>query len=79
MLQGKQSWVFQNHPVIKSTGVSGGPFEANGRLAADFDVLHDDLWMGKTSYEQAHRILLEEAAQTAMKKENSSEKISSSF
>lgn len=68
MLQGKQSWVFQNHPVIKSTGVSGGPFEANGRLAADFDVLHDDLWMGKTSYEQAHRILLEEAAQTAMKK-----------
>ncbi|MFP3721199.1 stage V sporulation protein AD [Niallia circulans] len=68
MLQGKQSWVFQNHPVIKSTGVSGGPFEANGRLAADFDVLHDDLWMGKTSYEQAHRILLEEAAETAMKK-----------
>ncbi|CAM5727666.1 stage V sporulation protein AD [Niallia circulans] len=68
MLQGKQSWVFQNHPVIKSTGVSGGPFEANGRLAADFDVLHGDLWMGKTSYEQAHRILLEEAAQTAMKK-----------
>ncbi|MCF2649882.1 stage V sporulation protein AD [Niallia circulans] len=68
MLQGKQSWVFQNHPVIKATGVSGGPFEANGRLANDFDILHDDLWMGKTSYEQAHRILLEEAAQTALKK-----------
>lgn len=79
MLQGKQSWVFQNHPVIKATGVSGGPFEANGMLADDFDILHDDLWMGKTSYEQAHRILLEEAAQTALKKQKPSQKIHSFF
>ena len=70
MLRGKQSWEFSNHPVIRSTGVSVGPFEANGNLAADFDVIHDDLWMGKTSYEQAHRLLLEEAAQTALKKSN---------
>lgn len=68
MLKGKQSWIFENHPVIQSTGVSGGPFEGNGNLAKDFDILHEDLWMGKTSYEQAHRVLLEEAAQTALKK-----------
>ncbi|MCM3215962.1 stage V sporulation protein AD [Niallia taxi] len=68
MLKGKQSWIFENKPVIQSTGVSGGPFEGNGNLAKDFDVLHEDLWMGKTSYEQAHRILLEEAAQTALQK-----------
>ncbi|WP_445486717.1 stage V sporulation protein AD [Niallia sp. 03133] len=68
MLKGKQSWIFPNHPVIQATGVSGGPFEANGHLAKDFDVLHDDLWMGKDTYEQAHRLLLEEAAQTALGK-----------
>jgi stage V sporulation protein AD len=56
--------------MIASTGVSGGPFEANGNLADDFDILHDDLWMGKDSYEKAHRLLMEEAMQTALQKEN---------
>jgi stage V sporulation protein AD len=70
MLKGKQSWVFQNRPVILSTGVSGGPFEAKGNLADDFDVLHDDLWMGEDSYEKAHKVLMDEALQTALKKGN---------
>jgi stage V sporulation protein AD len=70
MLKGKQSWIFQNRPVIAATGVSGGPFEANGNLADDFDVLHDDLWMGEDSYEKAHRVLMEEAGQTALQKAN---------
>jgi len=68
MLAGKQSWLFQNKPVIAATGVSGGPFEANGKLAADFDILHDDLWMGQVTYEKAHRVLIEEAVQTALRK-----------
>lgn len=68
MQKGTQSWVFENKPVIASTGVSGGPFEANGNLAADFDILHDDLWMGQDSYEKAHRVLMEEAAETALRK-----------
>jgi stage V sporulation protein AD len=70
MLVGKQTWVFEKHPVIAATGVSGGPFEANGKLAEDFDILHDDLWMGQDSYEKAQRVLLEEAIQTAIQKEN---------
>lgn len=70
MLAGKQSWVFSNRPAIASTGVSGGPFEANGKLAEDFDILHEDLWMGKDSYEKAHSVLLEEAIETALKKKN---------
>lgn len=70
MLQGKQSWVFNERPVIFSTGVSGGPFEANGKLVEDFDILHDDLWMGQNTYEKAHRILLEEAAEKAIQKGN---------
>ena len=47
--------------MIAATGVSGGPFEANGNLANDFDILHEDLWMGMDSYEKAQRVLLEEA------------------
>ena len=68
MLSGKQSWTFANKPLIAATGVTGGPFEGNGKLAADFDVLHDDLWMEQNSYEQAHRLLIEEAVQTALDK-----------
>ncbi|WP_455660690.1 stage V sporulation protein AD [Pradoshia sp.] len=68
MLSGKQSWVFQNHPVITSTGVSVGPFEGQGHLRDDFDIIHDDLWLQEDSYEKAHRVLLEEAAGCAIEK-----------
>jgi stage V sporulation protein AD len=56
--------------MIAATGVTGGPFEANGNLADDFDILHDDLWMGKESYEKAHRLLIEEAITTTLEKGN---------
>ncbi|WP_312471265.1 stage V sporulation protein AD [Neobacillus sp.] len=70
MLKGHQSWVFTNRPMITATGVTGGPFEANGNLANDFDLLYEDLWMGKESYEKAHRHLLEEAIKRALDKRN---------
>src|SRR6478735_2241530 len=54
--------------MIAATGVSGGPFEANGNLVNDFDILHEDLWMGMDSYEKAHRVLIEEAMKTALNK-----------
>jgi stage V sporulation protein AD len=54
--------------MILETGVTGGPFEANSNLANDFDLLHEDLWMGMESYEKAHRVLLEEAMKTAITK-----------
>jgi stage V sporulation protein AD len=68
LLKGHQSWVFNNRPMIAATGVSGGPFEANGNLANDFDILHEDLWMGMDSYEKAQRVLLEEAVRTTLAK-----------
>jgi stage V sporulation protein AD len=70
MLIGRQSWQFANRPVIESWASSGGPFEAEGNLAAEFDILHDDLWMGQDSYEKAHRHLLEEAINSALQKVN---------
>ena len=54
--------------MISGTGVSGGPFEGLGNLANDFDIIHEDLWMGMETYEKAHRVLLEEAIKTALTK-----------
>lgn len=68
MLQGQQSWLFENKPVIIGSASIGGPFEAQGNLAADFDLLHDDLWLGQDSYEKAEKKLLEQACETAIKK-----------
>lgn len=70
MLKGKQSWTFANKPVILSGAAVGGPFEANGLLADDFDLLHKDLWLEEDSYEKAHKVLLEEACNKAVQKAN---------
>lgn len=68
MMKGHRTWVFENQPVIVATATVGGPFEANGRIADDFDLLHEDLWLGEESYEKAHKVLLEEAFFKAMEK-----------
>ncbi len=68
MLQGHQSWVFEHRPVILASAAVGGPFEAEGALAADFDILHDDLWLGQESFEKAEKKLLEQACEKAIAK-----------
>ncbi|NLW45672.1 MAG: stage V sporulation protein AD [Syntrophomonadaceae bacterium] len=68
MLQGHQTWVFTNRPVIASTGTVAGPLEAQGPLARDFDLLHGDLWLGQDSYEKAERKMLEEACEQVTSK-----------
>ena len=70
MLIGHSTWEFNNKPAIITTGVVGGPFEANGDIAVDFDILHSDLWLQQASFEQAQQKLMEEAAQIAMDKAN---------
>jgi len=68
MLRGHQTWVFENKPIIIGNAAIGGPFEAQGNLAADFDILHDDIWLGQDSFEKAEKKLLEQACETAIKK-----------
>src|SRR5919107_949240 len=68
MLTGHRTWVFDQKPVIVSTGTVGGPFEADGLLADDFDLLHSDLWINQDTYEKAHKVLLEEASTKAIEK-----------
>lgn len=70
MLKGHQTWVFNNKPVILSSSAVGGPFEAEGNLAEDFDILHQDVWLGQDSFEKAEKKLLEEACEIAIQKAN---------
>lgn len=70
MLIGHQTWNFNNRPVILSTGTVGGPFEAQGPIRNDFDILHDDNWLKEASFEKAQQKLMEEASQIAIKKSN---------
>jgi len=68
MQQGHQTWLFKNKPVIISTAAVGGPHEAEGPLADDFDLLHGDLWVGQDSFEKAETRMLEEACEIAIRK-----------
>ncbi|WP_199624700.1 stage V sporulation protein AD [Paenibacillus alkalitolerans] len=63
-----RTWVFPNRPVIASSAAVGGPFEAQGPLAADFDILHEDFWLGQDSFEKAEKKLLEQACEKAIAK-----------
>lgn len=68
MINGKQTWVFNNPPTIISTGTVGGPFEANGAISNDIDILHEDMWVGEDSFEKAQQIMMEQASDLALKK-----------
>ena len=66
MLKGHRSWVFENKPVIYSAATVVGPFEGQGPLASDFDIIHGDLMLGQDSWEKAERTLIEEASKLAI-------------
>lgn len=70
MIKGHQSWVFNSKPVILSSAAVGGPFESKGALAEDFDILHEDIWLGQDSFEKAEKKLLEGACEKAIEKAN---------
>ena len=70
MLQGHQTWVFDSKPTIISSAAVGGPHEAQGALADDFDLLHEDIWLGQDSFEKAEKKLQEQACETVIKKAN---------
>jgi stage V sporulation protein AD len=66
MLIGHQSWKFENRPIIRGAATVVGPFEGQGPLANDFDIIHGDLMLGQESWEKAEKTLLEEAAKLAI-------------
>jgi stage V sporulation protein AD len=66
MLKGRRTWVFANKPAIRSTATVVGPDEGKGPLGNEFDIVHEDMWLGQKSWEKAERMLLEEAAKLAI-------------
>jgi stage V sporulation protein AD len=70
MLKGHQTWIFNSKPVIIASAAVGGPFEAKGSLADDFDVLHEDTWLGQDSFEKAEKKMIEQACEIAINKAN---------
>lgn len=66
MLQGYQSWVYKNQPTIIGTATVVGPFEGQGPLAEDFNIIHGELMLGQKSWEQAEKALLEESNKLAI-------------
>jgi stage V sporulation protein AD len=68
MLRGHRTWIFNSKPVILASAVVGGPFEARGNLGQDFDILHDDIWLGQDSFEKAEKKMLEQACEKALDK-----------
>ncbi|REE93113.1 stage V sporulation protein AD [Paenibacillus taihuensis] len=66
MLRGKQTWWFDQRPVIIGAATVVGPDEGEGPLAADFDLVHPELDMQQKSWEKAERLLLEQASDMAL-------------
>lgn len=69
MLQGRRTWVFGSSPRIASVGTVVGPMEGDGPLADAFDIIHGDIRIGQDSWEKAERVLLEEACDRALEKQ----------
>ena len=68
MLKGHQSWIFNSKPCILASSAVGGPFEGKGNLAQDFDIIHEDIWVGQDSFEKAEKVFLEHACERAILK-----------
>ncbi|MFX3635702.1 MAG: stage V sporulation protein AD [Candidatus Pristimantibacillus sp.] len=66
MLKGKQTWWFENRPVIIGAATVVGPDEGEGPLAEDFDLIHPELDMQQKSWEKAERLMLEQASEFAV-------------
>ncbi|MGI5824153.1 MAG: stage V sporulation protein AD [Bacillota bacterium] len=63
-----QTWLFENAPVVISSGTVVGKKEGEGPLGKYFDVIHEDNWLGNKSFEKAEQKILEEACSLAIRK-----------
>lgn len=65
MQAGRQTWLFAPAPLLLGSGAVVGKREGEGPLAADFDVIHKDNYLGQKSFEAAEQKMLEEACNLA--------------
>lgn len=67
---GKHTIVFENTPVIISTGSAVGPKEKEGPLSSFFDTTVEDVYFGEKTFEKAESKFMGEAIDIALKKVN---------
>lgn len=65
---GKQSFTFENPPVITSWASVAGKKEKEGPLGNCFDFTHDDTYFGQKTWEQGEKRMQQLALQTLTKK-----------
>lgn len=65
---GKQSFIFDQMPVITAWASVAGKKESEGPLGKYFDINHKDSYFGQKSWEQAERHMQEMALQTLINK-----------
>lgn len=64
----RQTWHFAENVRLQASAVAVGPKEGEGPLAALFDKIHDDMYAGQQSWEDAERQLMEDAVTNVLKK-----------
>lgn len=64
----RQTWHFAKNVRLQASAVAVGPKEGEGPLAALFDKIHDDMYAGQQSWEDAERQLMEDAVTNVLKK-----------
>ncbi|MBE7001356.1 MAG: stage V sporulation protein AD [Ruminococcaceae bacterium] len=65
---GKQSFQFENPPVITAWASVAGKKEAEGPLGKTFDITNDDAYFGEKSWEQGEKKMQQIALDTLLKK-----------
>ncbi len=64
---GRSTWEFTQVRIL-SSAVAVGPKEGQGPLSNDFDIIHEDLYIGQETWEKAERKLFEEALDLSIEK-----------
>ncbi|GAB1531071.1 MULTISPECIES: stage V sporulation protein AD [Brevibacillus] len=64
----RQTWHFDQNVRLQSSAVAVGPKEGEGPLAHLFDKIHDDMYAGQQTWEDAERQMMEDAVNTLLQK-----------
>lgn len=64
---GRSTWEYSNVRILASA-VAVGPKEGQGPLKNDFDIIHEDLYIGQNTWEKAERKLFEETLDLCIQK-----------
>jgi len=64
----RQTWHFSQDVRLQASAVAVGPKEGEGPLAALFDKIHEDMYAGQQTWEDAERQLMEDAVTTVLRK-----------